>query len=104
MIAIVLLESTAKLLAAGMLAVYLGLVLMSYRLDGSGQTLRVSWRDPVRGLVRLCVWVGVKALVSIISIGRSLFTILTETSADVGEEYIRRRPHSALAAFRSHFI
>lgn len=104
MITMAIVEAVAKLLAASLAAVYLGLVLMSYKLDGPGQPLRVDWRDPVRALERICVWTGVKALSGIASFGRYVFALLSETSADLGEEYVRRRPQSALAAFRSRFI
>ena len=104
MFAIVVLETLSKLLVASVAAVYIGLVLMSYRLDGPGQQLRVDWRDPARAIERICVWSGIKTLAGLVSLGRHLFSLLSEISADVGEEYVRRRPRSALAAFRSRFI
>ncbi len=104
MVGMVILESVAKLLAASIVAVYLGLVLMSYKLDGPGQALRLDWRDPARSIERISVWAGVKVLASAVAFGHYMFSLLSETSADLGEEYARRRPHSALAAFRSRFI
>ena len=104
MFASVVFEALAKLCVAGVGAIYIGLVLMSYRLDGSNYQLRFDWRDPVRALERICVWSGVRTLAKMVSLGRYIFSLLSEISADVGEEYVRRRPRSALAAFRSRFL
>ena len=99
-----ILGTVAKLTAAAATAVYLGLVLMSYKLDGPRQQLRIDWRDPLHAVLHILVWAGVKALASVFSFGHSLFALLSETSAELGEEYVRRRPRGALAAFRSRFI
>ena len=90
------------LIAFGLL--YAGLVLMTYRTDGPHYQPRFDRRDPARSAERLLVWLGVKTLAGVLRLGRAFFTLLAETSADLGEEYVRRHPHGALATFRSRFL
>jgi hypothetical protein len=99
-----ILEIGFKLLLVGFAAVYIGLVLMSYRVDGPHCPLRLDLRGPARSAERLLIWLGVKTLAGVLRLGRAFFALLAETSADLGEEYVRRRPHGGLAAFRSRFL
>jgi hypothetical protein len=100
----VVLAGVVKLLLVAGGAVYAGLVLMSYRTDGPRSALRLELSGPARSAQRLLVWLGVKVVAAVIRIARGLFNTLSETSAEVGEWYIRRRDPEVQAAVRSRFM
>ena len=93
-----------KLLLVAGVALYGGLVFMSYRTDGPHWPLRMEPSDPARSAERLSVWLGVKAVAAAIGIGRGLFNMLSEASAEVGEWFIRRRNSEVQAETRSRFM
>jgi hypothetical protein len=103
MISVILADVFKLLLVAGV-AVYAGLVLMSYRTDGPHSVLRLGLSDPARSAQRLLVWLGVKAVVAVMRIARGFFNALSEASAEVGEWFIRRRDPEVQAAVRSRFM
>jgi hypothetical protein len=80
-----------KLLMVAGVALYAGLVLMSYRTDGPHSPLRLELSDPARSAERLTVWLGVRALAIALRAATGLFTTLSEASAEVGEWFIDRR-------------
>ena len=90
------------ILAGGVL--YAGLVLMSYRTDGPHYRLRVNLRDPARSAERLLVWLGVKALRTVVRLAVLTFGMLSEASAEVGEWFLSRRAPETQAAVRSRFL
>ena len=93
-----------KLLIVAGVAVYAGLMLISFRTDGPRSVLRLEPSDPARWAERLLVWLGVKAVAAAIRIVRGLFDMLSEASAEVGEWFLRRRNPEVQAAIRSRFI
>ena len=83
-----------KLLLLGVGVLYFGLVLMVYRLEGSRIRLRIEYHDPGRSALNLALWLGVKALAGIVYAAEATFDMLSDTSADVGEWYLRRQEHA----------
>jgi hypothetical protein len=93
-----------KLLLVAFVALYVALVLMTYRAEGPSYGLELDPRDPARSAQHLLVWLGVRALGIIIRVGRSAFETLYEASAEVGEWVISRSGSEVQAAFRSRFF
>jgi len=100
----VVLAGILKLLLVAGVALYAGLVFMSYRTDGPHWPLRLEPSDPARSAERLWVWLGVKAVAAVIGIVRGLFNMLSEASAEVGEWFIRHRNPEVQAEVRSRFL
>jgi hypothetical protein len=94
----------AKLLLVGAGILYIGLVLMTYRIEGPRSQLRLEAGDPARSAENLLVWLGVRALAAVGYVGKAAFEVLSETSAEVGEWYIRRRGTEVTAAHRSRYL
>ncbi len=95
---------TFKLLWGASGVLYAVLVLMSYATEGRRYRLQLELENPARSAASLLIWLGVKAVAAILSVGRSVLEILSETSADVGEWFIRRRGPEVDAMFRSRFL
>lgn len=93
-----------KLLMVVGAGLYVGLVLMIYRTDGPRYRPRLALGDPGRSAWRLLVWMGVKALTATIRGASTLFNMLSEASAEVGEWFLRRRDPEVQDAFRSRFM
>jgi len=91
------------LLLAGAI-LYAGLVLMTYRTDGPFSRLRLELGNPARSAQRLLVWLGVKTVAFALRTFQLAFNMLSETSAEVGEWFLRRRDREVQAAFRSRFL
>jgi hypothetical protein len=91
------------LLVAGAIF-YGGLVLMTYRTDGPCSQLRLELGNPARSAQRLLVWLGVKTVAFVLRALQLAFNMLSETSAEVGEWFLRRRNPEVQAAFRSRFL
>jgi len=85
-------------------ALYAGLVLMSYWTDGPHVHVRFDLKDPAPSAERLAVWLGVKALAFMVWIATPLFGMLSEASAEVGEWYLSRRDPQTQEAIRSRFV
>jgi len=86
-----------KLALLTVAVLYAGLVLMSYGTDGSRQRPRIDFRDPVTSAERLFTWLGVVVLAwSVRSAARTL-AMLSETSAVVGEWFLRRHAPETVA-------
>ena len=66
-------------------ALYSGLVMLSFRTEGLHPRLRMDWRDPLYSAGRLPVWLGVKALALALGMAGPVFAMLSEASAEVGE-------------------
>ena len=93
-----------KLLLVAGVAVYAGLVFMSYRTDGPRGRLKLELFDPARSAERLLVWLGVQAVAAVVRVAKGLFNMLSEASAEVGEWFIRRRNAEVQASVRSRFM
>lgn len=100
----VLVAGLLKPLMVAGVAVYAGLVLMSYRSDGARSPLRLELSDPVCSAERLVVWLGVGALALTLRVVKGIFDMLAEASAEVGEWFLRRRGPAVQAAVRSRFM
>jgi hypothetical protein len=100
----ILFAGLMKLLIVAGAILYAGLLLMSYRADGPHSRLRLELDAPGRSAQRLLVWLGVKAVAAVVRTAGFIFNILFETSAEVGEWFIRRRSPEVQAAFRSRFL
>ncbi len=74
---------------------YAALVLMSYQTEGIKARPQVDWNDPPHAVERLSVWAGVEALVFSIRVGKKLFEMLSEASAEVGEWFLSHRHHES---------
>jgi hypothetical protein len=99
-----LFAATLKLLLVAGGLLYAGLVLMSYRTDGLRSPLRLELADPARSVQRLMVWLGVKAVAATVGASKAFLSVLSETSAEVGVWFLRRRSAEVQAAFRSRFL
>lgn len=93
-----------KLLLAAFGFLYAGLVLMAYRTEGHRYRLRLEKQDLAGSAAQLLVWLGVKAMAIVVRVGRTALEMLSDTSAEVGEWYIRRRGGEVEATFRSRFL
>lgn len=83
---------------------YAGLVLMAYRTEGERYRLSLNKQDPAGSAAQLLVWAGVRAMATVVRVGRTALEMLSDASAEVGEWYIRRRGGQVEAIFRSHFL
>lgn len=93
-----------KLVACAFAAIYVGLVLTSYRVEGERPRPRLSLADPARSLERLVIWVGVEGLTLVINALVAIYDLLTDISADLGDYYVRRHPQGKMAEIRSRFL
>jgi hypothetical protein len=100
----ILLAGVLELLLVAGAILYAGLLLMSYRADGPHSRLRLELDAPARSAQRLLVWLGVKTVAFAVRTVQLVFNMLSETSAEVGEWFIRRRNPEVQAAFRSRFL
>ena len=87
--------------AAG--AVYAGMVLMGYRMDGPHYRLSFQLQDPLRSVKHLLVWLGVKVLQGCLRFTTAILNTLLEASAEVGERFIRLSP-AVQESIRSRFL
>jgi hypothetical protein len=87
--------------AAGVL--YAGMVLMRYRTDRPHYRLSFDLRDPGRSVEHVVIWLGVKALEGCLRMARSIWNVLLEASAEVGEWLIRLSP-AVRESVRSRFL
>jgi len=87
--------------AAG--ALYAGMVLMRHRTDGPHYRLSFDPRHPVRSVLDLAVWLGVKVLQACLRFAQAFLNLLLEASAEVGEWLMRRSP-AVEESVRSRFL
>ena len=73
------------------LALYTGLVVVSYLTYGPRPRPRVDLRDPAHAAEHLAVWLGVKILALAVRAGSRVFGMLSEASADVGDWFLSHR-------------
>jgi hypothetical protein len=92
-----------KLLLLGAGILYVGLVLMAYRLEGPRIRLRIYPGDPGRSALDLLVWLGVKIFAGIGHAAKATLDVLSDTSADVGEWCLHRRGRAPQVADRPRF-
>jgi len=90
-------------LAFAAVALYVGVVLVSYRTAGPRYRLNLNLRDPARSTQQLGVWIGVKLLWAGVRITKSTLNNLLEASAEVGEWFMRRNP-TVQENIRSRFL
>ncbi len=95
---------TLRLILLGFVALYSGLVLTSYATDGAHSPLRLDPGEPARSLQQILVWGGVKLLDWILRTLRTLWDLLAEASADVGEWFVSGRSPGVQRKYRSHFL
>jgi hypothetical protein len=72
-------------------ALYTGLVLVSYRNDGPRVCPRIDWRDPAHSAGHWAVWLGVETLALAVRVATSIYGMLSEASAEVGDWFLSRR-------------
>ena|SRR5579864_5517875 len=84
--------------------VYAGLVLMTYTIFGPNYRLALDAEAPIRSVERLLIWIGVKVLHAAVRIIRASLDLLSETSAEVGDWFLRRAGRDVQAAYRSRFL
>ena len=77
-----------RLAFLGVLAVYVGLVLIRYITYGPRLRPQFDWRDPAHSAERLAIWLGAKGLALAVVAATRLFEMLSETSAEVGEWFL----------------
>ena len=83
---------------------YTGLVLLMYSTEGPRYRLRLDPTRPARSVELLAVWLGVRMIATAAHAARAFYDTLAETSADVGEWFIRRQGPDAEAKFHSRFL
>ena len=87
--------------AAGVL--YAGMVLMRFRTDRPHYRLSFDLREPGRSVEHVVIWLGVKALEGCLRMARSIWNVLLEASAEVGEWLIHLSP-AVRESVRSRFL
>jgi hypothetical protein len=90
-------------LVVAAVALYVGVVLVSYRTAGPRYRLNLNLREPARSTQQLGVWLGVKVLWACVRIAKSTLNSLLEASAEVGEWLMRRSP-AVQESVRSRFL
>jgi len=90
-------------LAFAAVALYAGVVLVSYRSAGPRYRLNLNLREPARSTQQLGVWLGVKVLWACVRVAKSTLNNLLEASAEVGEWLMRRSP-TVQESVRSRFL
>ena len=99
----ILLGHLLSWLVAAAAALYVGVVLVSYRTAGSRFRLNFNLQQPARSTQQLVVWLGVKVLEGCVRIAKSILNTLLEASAEVGEWFMRRSP-AVQESIRSRFL
>jgi len=84
-------------------ALYVGVVVVSYRMAGPRYRLNLNLHEPARSTQQLGVWLGVKVLEGCVRIAKSTLNTLLEASAEVGEWLMRRSP-AVQESIRSRFL
>ncbi|HLI30766.1 MAG TPA: hypothetical protein VKV79_06680 [Terriglobia bacterium] len=80
-----------KFFLTGIAVLYVSLVVMTLRNEGSRYELKLDPDDPARSVERLLVWLGVRSIAALAAFGKACLNILEDTSADVGEWVLNRR-------------
>jgi hypothetical protein len=93
-----------KLAVVLTVALYTGMVLTSYSTQGPRYRLKLDPTRPARSVERLAVWLGVRTLATAAHAAKAVYDTLAETSADVGEWFIRRQGPDAEARFHARFL
>jgi len=83
---------------------YTGMVFMMYSTEGPLYRLKLDPTRPARSVELLAVWLGVRTIAAAAHAARAVYDTLAETSADVGEWFIRRQGPDAEAKFHSRFL
>jgi len=76
-------------------ALYAGLVLSDYRIKGPRARPPINWHDPAHSIEHVGVWLGVKGLDLAVRATGTIFGMLSEASAEVGEWFLDHRHHPA---------
>jgi hypothetical protein len=92
-----------KLLSIAIGALYVGIVLMKYCIDGPHHPLRLRLHDPVTSAEHLAVGLGVEIVGACVAMIKLVLNILLEASAEVGEWTMRLSPEMQ-KAIRSRFL
>ncbi|HEV2175946.1 MAG TPA: hypothetical protein VGW33_01885 [Terriglobia bacterium] len=88
----VLFWDTLKVVLVSGLLAYAVLAASAYMKSGSGYKLSLGERDLLGSAANVLLWLGVKGLGGIISLGGAFVNFLSEPSAEVGEWLISRSP------------
>ena len=99
----ILLGHVLSWLAAAAAALYVGVVLVSYRTAGPRYRLKLNLREPAWSTQQLVVWLGVKVLEGCVRLAKTTLNTLLEASAEVGEWFMRRSP-AVQESIRSRFL
>jgi len=83
---------------------YTAMVYMVYSTEGPRYRLKFDPGQPGRSVERLAVWLGVRMIATAAHAAKAVYDTLAETSADVGEWFIRRQGPDAEARFHSRFL
>jgi len=83
---------------------YTGMVLTMYSTEGPRYRLKLDPTRPAQSAERLAIWLGVRTIATVTYAARAVYDTLAETSADVGEWFIRRQGPDAEAKFHSRFL
>ncbi len=93
-----------KLAVVLTVVLYTGMVLMCYSTEGPRYRLQLDPARPARSVVLLAVWLGVRTTATVAHAAKAAYDTLAETSADVGEWFIRRQGPDAEAKFHARFL
>ena len=80
-----------KLILLGMAVLYALRVLTTLRTEGTHYELRLDPQNPARSAGQLLVWLGVRAVATVLAALKGSLDILEDASADVGEWVLHRR-------------
>ncbi len=83
--------------------IYGVLVLLAYRAVGPEFQFKFDPQDPRRSVLDFLIWLGVKVMAATVRVSRSVYDLLTEASAEVGEWYLRRHGAKIPSEFLSRF-
>jgi hypothetical protein len=86
------------------MVLYTSMVLMRYSTEGPRYKLKLDPARPARSVELLAVWLGVRTIATAAHAARAVYDTLADTSADVGEWFIRRQGPDAEAKFHSRFL
>jgi hypothetical protein len=77
-----------KLVFLGLVAVYVGSVLIHYLTHGPRPRPRFDWHDPAHSAERLAIWLGAKGFAVAVIAAVRIFEMLSEASAEVGDWFL----------------
>jgi hypothetical protein len=76
-------------------AFYAVFIVISYLTFGPRPRPQVDFRDPARSAENLAVWAGVKLIALLVPVGKPVFAMLSEASAEVGDWFLSNLHHES---------